>query len=897
MFLITQQATFAQVAADSLARPILIANPTDTALVNRPSGAEDQAASLQSPPTNSANRGSDIQDAVEFQSTDSLIVDFRNGRKATLYGTAKVSHAVATLTSGTIEMDLETNTVEAFAESTQDTLAMPVLTRQSDVIRSRRILFNYQTQKGKFEEARIKVGEGQLIGSKVKNVNETEVFIQDGIYSTCPPEYLYYYLKAEKMKVVDQDEIFFTNARLYILDIPYPLVFPFGYVPSGIEQKQSGLLTPTYVFDAKSTRGIGLNSVGWFQYLNDYLTSSIRGDIYTSGTFYLTSTTQYRNSDIFSGSINLGYSRAQGLESTDPNFSRTVNRSIGIQHNQTISPFASINANINLRTADYFTENSFDIDQRAETSSQSRFAYKYNHPDRLFNFSTSASLNQDFFNNSTVLRGPNSTFSLKTLSPFQKDTRGAQPKWYESLTIQYNNKLNSDFTYRPIDADTAEVTFLDALTDRSLYQEATGNDDYIRAGLQQTASASLSRLIPSQFINTSANISFNEYWFPTSIRKTFNADDNSIDTEKVSGFVTGRDFSTGFSFSTTIYGISNRNIGKFEGFRHTFSPTIGMSYRPDFSDEQWGFYKEVKSDTLGNTQTYSIFEDEIFNGPGRGESRSLNFSIRNVFETKKVDRDSTGEVNEDVIKLIDNFSIRSSYNFAADSLNLANLNADVSSSAFNGLNLRARAEFSFYKRDENGNRFDRYLWEDGRVAQMERLTISASTSFKGGRNGIEPFTPIYRKVYDPLNQGIFSAIDPGYGYEPVAPLNSPWSFGLSFSYSWRYKFNDSPTRSASLNVTNISFNLTPKWEFRTRLGYDLIEKELTPSQFNLNRNLECWNLSFQISPFGENQYYFFKLSVNSSQIQNLFQKLPVLRNLERGSSKTGKSPSGFNRFN
>lgn len=880
----------AQVSNDStVTRPVLIANPSDTSIVDSNPSPAAQSTSQ----TNSSNRNSLIQDAVQFQSTDSLIVDLRSGRKATLYGTAKVSHTTGTLSSGTISMDLETSTVEATAENAQDTLSLPVLTRQTDEIKSRRILFNYKTQKGKFEEARINVGEGQLIGSKVKNVSETEVFIEDGIYSTCPPEYLYYYLKAEKMKVVDQDEIFFTNARLYILDIPYPLVFPFGYVPSGIEQKQSGLLTPTYVFEQQSSRGIGLNNVGWFQYINDYVTTSIRSDIYTSGTFFVNTTTQYRNSDLYSGSVNLGYSRTQGLEPSDPNFTRTVNRSISVQHNQTISPYANVNANINLRTADYFTENSFDIDRRAETNSQSRFAYRFNHPDRLFNFSSSASLNQDFFNNTTLLRGPNTTFSLKTLSPFQSQTSSSNPRWYETLTIQYNNKLNSDFSYRPIDADSAEISFFEALTDRSLYREATGNDDYIRAGLQHTASASISQLIPNPFINTSASINFNEYWFPTSIRKSFNAEDNTVETEKVPGFVTGRDFSTSFSLSTTIYGLSTRKIGKLEGFRHTFSPTIGMSYRPDFSDPVWGFYRTVQSDTLGNEQTYSIFEDEIFSGPGRGESRSLTLRIRNVFETKLVDRDSTGEVNERVLKLIDNLSLATSYNFAADSLNLANLNADISSSAFNGLNLRARANFSFYQRSETGSRIDKFVWEDGRIAQLEQLTLSASTSFRGGRRGIEPFTPIYRKTYDPLNQGIFSAIDPGFGYEPVAPLNSPWSFGLSFSYSWRYRFNASPTRSATLNVNNISFNLTPKWQFSTRLGYDFIERELTPSVFNLNRNLECWNLSFQISPFGDNQYYFFRLSVNSQQIQSLFQKLPVLRNLERGSSDTGRSPSGF----
>ena len=860
---------------------------------------------IRSPPNDiafstepSGNRESNIKDAVAFQSTDSLIVDLKNGRKATLYGTAKVSHTVAALTSGTIAMNLETNIVEASTQNTQDTLSMPVLKRESEEIKSRRILFNYKTQKGKFEEAHIKVGEGQLIGAKVKNINEKEVFIEDGMYSTCPPEYLYYYLKAKRMKVVDEDEIFFSNARLYILDIPYPFVFPFGYVPSGIKQKQSGLLTPTYVFDATSTRGIGLTNVGWFQYINDFITTSIKGDIYTSGTLFLTTNTQYRNSDIYNGSLNLGYSRTQGLEPSDSNFNQTINKSISIQHNQKISPYSNINANVNLRTAEYYTENSFDIDQRAETSSQSRIAYKYKHPENLYTFSTDASLNQDFSTHSTILIGPNSSFTLKSISPFQNNSRNTgERKWYESLNIQYNNKLKTDFSYRPIDADSAEISFFEALTSPTLFEEATGNDDYIRAGLQQTASFGFSGLIPSQFINTSASIKYNEYWFPSSVRKSLNRQTNDIETKKISGFVTGRDFTTSLNFSTTMYGLRNTKIGKLEGFRHTFTPTIGFSYRPDFSDDQWGFYRTIDRDTLGNELTYSIFEDEIFNGPGRGESRSLNVAIRNVFETKIVNRDSTGEVKEKKLTLIDDLSLRTSYNFAADSLNLSDLSVSLTSKAFDGLNLRANANFSFYRRDDNGNRFNRFLLEDGKFAQMERFTLTASTNFKGGRKGIEPFTPIYKKKYDPFNQRIFSAIDPGFGYEPVAPLNSPWSFGLNFSYTWNYRFNAKPLRKATINVSNISFNLTPKWRFNTRLGYDLIEKELTPSQFNLNRNLECWDLSFTISPFGENQYYFFKLSVNSSQIQNLFQKLPVLRNLERGSSKTGRTPNGFSRFN
>lgn len=835
----------------------------------------------------------EIADAVQFSSADSLIVDFTSGRTATLFGSSKVDHTSGSLTSGKIMMNLEENTVEANAIAPDDTLSMPVLTRESEEIRSNRIYFNYKTQKGKFEAARINVGQGHLIGSKVKNINENEVFIEDGIYSTCPPEYLYYYIKARKMKVVDEEEIFFSNARIYILDIPYPVVFPFGYVPANIEKRRSGLLTPTYVFDASESRGIGLNNVGWFQYINDYVTTTLRGDVFTSGSFYLNSNTQYSNIDVFSGSVGIGYSREQGLESTDPDFSRSLNKSLTLSHNQTISPYASLTASINLRTADFYRQNSFNIDERAQTSSTSRIGYNYRHPEGIFTIGTSANLNQNFFNNSTNLSGPNMSFSLKNISPFQDDNANSD-SWYESINIRYSNNFQSRFNYQPIDADSAEITFFEALFDPELYREATGENDHFQYGFSQTASVGVGRILQSQFINTSANFSINEYWVPATTRKTFNADSNRVETTRELGFTTARDFSASLSLSTTVYGISNRSIGKFQGFRHTLRPSLSLSYRPDFSSDFWGYYRTVQTDTTGNTQRYSIFEDQILRGPGSGEQRSLSFSLQNVFETKIVERDSTGEVEERNLRLIDNLSLNTSYNFAADSLNLSRLSTSLRSSAINGISINANASFSFYERDENGRFFNKFLIENGgKPAQLESFSVSASTSFRGGNGRIQTYTPVYRRTYDPFNQSVFSPIDPNFGYEPVAPLNSPWSFSLNFNYTWTYRFNQSAQKRATLNANSITFNLTPKWKFSTTLGYDFIQKELTPSQFSLNRNLECWDLSFQINPFGENQYYFFSLRLNNAQVQSLFQKLPILKNLQRGSSPTGRRPTGY----
>src|SRR5690606_14014206 len=73
----------------------------------------DSTATPAPQPASQSQSKPKVDDAVEYQSTDSLIVDFRNGRTATLFGSAKVGHEAGTLTSGKISMDLETNTVEA----------------------------------------------------------------------------------------------------------------------------------------------------------------------------------------------------------------------------------------------------------------------------------------------------------------------------------------------------------------------------------------------------------------------------------------------------------------------------------------------------------------------------------------------------------------------------------------------------------------------------------------------------------------------------------------------------------------------------------------------------------------------------------------------------------------
>lgn len=840
---------------------------------------------------------------VNFQAKDSLTFDFKKDRIATLYGSASVNHSAGQLKAGKVAMNLDSNVVSADTETPQDTLSQPVLIRQDNRVRSKSIKFNYKTEQGRFEVARVNVQDGNLIGTRVKNTSPHVIYLKDAIYSTCQLDHPHYYIKADRMKIVDREKVFFQNARLFILDIPYPIVFPFGYLPGKFDKKQSGLLQPTYAYQDRQERGIGLQNVGWFQYFNDYLTGQISGDIFTSGSYYLNGQLNYKIRNQLNGDIQLGYSKNNsGLEPTDPNFTSTIQKSIRITHNQQFSPYANINASINLRTADYYKENSYDLSDRAKTSASSNINYHYRNPSDAYSLDLSINQNRDFINNRTRISGPTMDFRLQTFSPFSSNQAGRQEtKWYETISVGYSNSFDSNYEFNPIRGDSARIGWFDALLDPSKYRQATGNNKHYQYGFRQDANIRMNQVIPSQFLNVNIGGNYTEYWFPTTTRKTFNADSNEVVEHKVRGFTTARDFSANLNFQTTVYGLMNLKIGDIQSFRHVLKPNLQFTYSPNFRSDFWGYYRTVQSDTTLQsdgtvpTQRYSIFENEVYSGPTSREQRRLSFGLSNRFEAKRVHRDSTGEKKEEVIDLIDALDMNTSYNFAADSLKLDNLQTSIRASILPGLSIRANADFNFYERNAQGQRIDKFLIaESGKPLELTSFSTSTSYSFQWGDEGLKVNDkPHYPAHYNPLNQSIFHPVDPHFNDRPVQDFNSPFSFSVDFSYRWNLNPNGKNRKSATINARNITMRLTPKWHFRTEIGYDFVRQKLTPSQFSLNRNLHCWDISFTMNPFGDNKYYFFSLKVNAGRLQSIFQKLPGLNNLQRSSSTTGRAPAGF----
>jgi hypothetical protein len=165
--------------------------------------------------------------------------------------------------------------------------------------------------------------------------------------------------------------------------------------------------------------------------------------------------------------------------------------------------------------------------------------------------------------------------------------------------------------------------------------------------------------------------------------------------------------------------------------------------------------------------------------------------------------------------------------------------------------------------------------------------MTIGTQFRQGELGgfgMRATQPYYPETYDPFDQSEFRGIDHGFGAVPIEPLDVAWAFSLSFNYSWRWINHNRQQKQAILNAQSIQLRVAQEWQIGTSLGYDFIQKELTPSQFNVTRQLHCWDMSFVWNPIGDNKYYLFRLTVRQPQMQSLFQKLPGLNNLERTNS-------------
>src|SRR5690606_2907454 len=275
--------------------------------------------------------------------------------------------------------------------------------------------------------------------------------------------------------------------------------------------------------------------------------------------------------------------------------------------------------------------------------------------------------------------------------------------------------------------------------------------------------------------------------------------------------------------------------GKLAAIRHVISPSVNFNYRPDSADERFGFYRRYQ-DANGNDNVYSIYENSVFGGPGRGESMGIGFSLDNNLEAKvRSDSDSSGFKK---IQLLQGLSFNGNYNFVADSFKLSNINFSGRTSILDQkLGINFNGSFDPYVYDATSNRrINKYAIENGVLARLVSFGLSMDYSLnseaaKNRNENIDALNEDSKNMTQDQRQQLSRITsDPN----AFVDFKVPWNVAASFSFYYSKPGNISSVTS-TLNIYG-DVNLTPKWKVQYNSGYDFKAKKITLTQFNIYRD-------------------------------------------------------------
>ncbi len=778
-----------------------------------------------------------LKSKVTYKARDSVRFDIID-EKVYLYGDAVVNYEDIELKAGYIEIDWTTRILSArgVTDTSGTEIELPVFSQKEDRFTAKTITYNFNSKKGRITQVNTRQGDGYILGETVKKIDEKSYFIRKGAYTTCDLPHPHYSISANKLKVIQDNKVVTGPAYLVIEDVPTPLMIPFGYFPTR-KGRASGILFPSY---GESGRlGFFFKDGGYYFGIGDVVDFALTGDIYTLGSWAGKLNSNYANRYRYGGNVSVSYSEIKTSEKELPDYNLYKDFFIRWNHRQDpkARPNSNFSANVNAGSSGYYQNNISNANNYLTNTFQSSVAWSKSWPGKPYVFSATLSHSQNTLTRDVSMSIPNTSFSINRLYPFKKKVVTGTERWYEKIGISYQNNFQNTIQTK----------------DTLLFKKESENK--FRYGMSHSIPVSTSLKVMKHF-TLSPSVTYNERWYPETIRKAFDSVNDIIDTDTVKGFRAARDFVTAVSLNTRIYGMFQFKKGKINAIRHVMAPTVSYSYRPDFSDPSFNYYKTYQVNAQGDQSQYSIFEQGIYGGPPSGRFGVIGFNLDNNLEMKvRSETDTSSTLKK--IKIFESLSASVSYNTALDSLNWSNISLNGRTTLFDRLNLNFSGSFDPYVTNENGQRINKTEWD-----QNNRLARFVSAAASAGFNLVNNTTKKSDKGTSDELQKINEK--PGNYIDYSIPFNLAVSYNVSYS---RAALLDA-TVNQTLNF-NGDISLTPKWKITFNSGYDFTANDLSYTSLGIYRDLHCWEMRVNWVPFGFQENYYFQINVKSSILQDL----------------------------
>ncbi len=880
------------VVQDSLELPSDII-PSDSSALADLSTASD---SIQ----NNNDSTSSITTTVNYNARDSMFFDLKS-QQLLLYGETHVDYGSIQLEAEKTEVDWVKQTIKSdfILDSAGRKTGKPVFKDGDKVYVTEEILYDFKSRKAKISGVVTEQEGGFMHGARVKKNEVDEMFVTKAMYTTCNLANPHFFIASEHIKLIPGNKVVSGPAKLMFREVPTPLFLPFAMFPQP-KKKASGIVMPTY--GEERVRGFFLRNGGYYFAISDYMDLRVTGDIFSKGGHGLTINQNYLKRYNFRGTFNFAYTK----NVTESVLSELEQNTYWIRWSHTPESRGNsrFSASVSAGSSSYNESNNLVIqDFQRSITAQFSSNVSYSTKFRGTPYSMTANLrhSQNVQTKIVNLTLPEMTLNMTRVYPFKniaKSSSSPLSKLSFSHTFSSKNDLTNAPTRSSFSFDIANEN-LDS-GDTLLFNARNFDKIYERSrnGGKHSIPISTSFNLLKYF-TVSPSITYQELWYTKELKFTdYDADAGGVRVDTVQGFSRAGSWRSSASLNSRLYGLYPIGLKNIQAIRHVVTPSVSFSYNPDFGEPKHGVYTDVVVDSSGNTERLSKYQGFIYGSPPGGESRTLGFGVTNNLEMKVLDKtDSTGESFKKV-KIFDNLSANSGYNFALDSFKLSDISLSVRTSFFkNKLSVSTSATLDPYiykllsvTETSNGRsvtqkKLDRYAWNNGQgFGQLKRLSTSLNFRLQGkskakeqsssnnrqgfGKEGQNPFGDQYDESLDESEEVQQVKEHIQNNPDQYVDFNVPWSLTMRYTVSKNKTGFQDPTIRKSMTF-NGSLGLTDNTQITFNSGYDFENKEFTTTRVSVHRDLHCWTLDFDWVPFGTYQSYMVSLRVKSTILQDL----------------------------
>lgn len=841
-----------------------------------PANSSDTVRQVRADSVGQKKKG-DIETTITYSARDSINSSL-DRKVVKLYGDAKVSYGLIELQAEEIVIDYTTSTISANGrlDSAGRRVGFPIFKNGNEKYETKDMVYNFKNRKARISEVVTQQGDGYLHGDAVYKNEKNELYAFTNAYTTCNLAHPHFRIISRRSKAIPGDKIVSGPFYMEFNDVPTPLGFAFGIFPSP-RKSASGILVPSY--GEERLRGFFLRNGGYFFDINDYVKLSVTGDLYSRGSSALNVNSTYKKRYAYTGTFSFGYTNnnlSDKIENTD----RLRDFRLTWSHSPQSRGTGRFSASVNAATAS-FNQNNFlgvntnpgapRLDQVTRRMA-SNVSYSKAFSNVPVSFGANLRVNQDLRTRQVDLPLPDLNVNLNNIYPFKQSASDFLQNIAFRITATATNQVTNNLG-RIIRTAEGELADRDSIAPFNFQNLPTFFKNAKQGVRFNVPLATSLRVL--KHLQVSPSLNYDEIWYPNKLVWGLDSTGTrAVAVDTLRGFNRIANYSGGISVTTRIFGmiVSRNPKARIKAIRHVVNPTLSWNYQPDFTLPKYGYYQQVQL-ASGREELKSVHEGFAYGASRSGISNSIGFGINNNVEMKLMGKKDTVARK---ISLLNTLSLSSSYNLAADSFKLSPFALSANTNILNdkiNLNLSALIDpyeyllsIPFAETNVVQRKIDRYVWKDGfSLGQITSANFAFSTNLnpKGRESD--------KTTRDKIAKSNLRDSDKNFllrNADAYVDFDVPWNLRINFNLDYTRVGYQKARITQTVRFSG-DLSLTEKWKIVFNSGYDFETRQFTMTTFSINRDLHCWQVSVNWTPFGRFTSYNFSIGIKSGMLRDL----------------------------